>query len=123
VIDVGAVEEFTEGASRVVNVKDRELGIVLWDGQPYALRNLCPHMQGPLGDGVVAPRLCASSPLDRFGADRTAPVLVCPWHGWSFDIRSGEGVFEERRGPKRAFRYRVRRYDARIEDGRVLVDL
>jgi nitrite reductase (NADH) small subunit len=124
VIDVGALDEFEEGTARVVKAGDREVGIVIWDGKPYALRNVCPHMLAPLAEGVVAPRLCARSPLDRFDADRQAPVLVCPWHGWSFDIQTGEGVFAEPRGADRPkFRYKVRRYETRVEDGRVLVDV
>jgi nitrite reductase/ring-hydroxylating ferredoxin subunit len=121
--DVGALEDFEEGVARVVKLEDSELGIVIWDGRPHAVRNLCPHMLGPLAEGVVAPRLCARSPLDRFDADRNAPVLVCPWHGWAFDLHTGEGVFEESRGPNRRHRYKVKRYDAEIVDGRVLVDI
>lgn len=122
-IDVGALGDFEEGVARIVKVKNREVGIILWDGRPYALRNTCPHMLGPLAEGVVAPRLCAKRPLDRFEADREAPVLICPWHGWAFDIKTGEVVFEESRGQGNGrFRHKVRRYDAQIVDGRVLVN-
>jgi nitrite reductase (NADH) small subunit len=38
----------------------------------YALDGICPHSGGPLGQGAL------------HGA-----TLVCPWHAWEFDCRSG----------------------------------
>lgn len=122
-VDVGAVADFEDGVARVVRVADREIGVVVWDGEPFAVRNVCPHMFAPLAEGVVAPRLCSAGPLSALDADRGAPVLICPWHGWAFDLRSGQVAFGERRAPGAPpFRRRVRRYDARIVAGRVLVD-
>jgi len=43
------------------------------DGKFGALDNACPHQGGPLGESSV-----------KDGC------LQCPWHGWSFDARTGE---------------------------------
>jgi nitrite reductase/ring-hydroxylating ferredoxin subunit len=42
-------------------------------------------------------------------------VLRCPWHGWEFEISTGQS-FAERR-------IRARTYRTAIEDGRVVVYL
>ncbi len=56
---------------------------VIVDGQPVALCRrgdqvhavsaVCPHAGGPIADG-----------------DIDAGLVVCPWHGWSFDVTTGE---------------------------------
>ena len=42
-------------------------------GEVYALDGICPHAGGPLGQGALH-----------------GTTLVCPWHAWEFDCRSGE---------------------------------
>ena len=37
----------------------------------------------------------------------------CPWHGWIFDIRTGENPDADR--------YRVPTYDVAVEDGEIFV--
>lgn len=41
-------------------------------GETFVWSNVCPHKLGPLSEGTV----------------RNAEV-TCPWHEWSFDLRSG----------------------------------
>ena len=43
------------------------------DGEYYACTNTCPHMEGPLGEGRLE-----------------GHVLTCPYHGWQFDVRTGQ---------------------------------
>lgn len=65
--------EILNGASKVVDIAGRAVAIFNVDGTFVAIDNACPHMQGPLGDGAV---------IDGH--------VRCPWHGWMFDIVSGE---------------------------------
>jgi nitrite reductase/ring-hydroxylating ferredoxin subunit len=65
----------------------------------YAVGDACAHQGGPLADG----RLAGSR-------------LVCPWHGWMYDVRTGQCVFPQRGG-------RVPSYRARVEGDAVWVDL
>lgn len=51
----------------------KEVALFRIDDKVYALNNLCPHMQGPLGEGEVE-----------------EGVVTCPWHGWQFEVRTGE---------------------------------
>jgi nitrite reductase (NADH) small subunit len=39
----------------------------------FALDGVCPHAGGPLGEGTLA-----------------GTVVTCPWHGWQFDVTSGQ---------------------------------
>jgi nitrite reductase (NADH) small subunit len=42
-------------------------------------------------------------------------VLSCPWHGWQYDVRTGENEFD------RAIQLET--YEVRVEDGTVEVAL
>jgi nitrite reductase/ring-hydroxylating ferredoxin subunit len=79
----------------------------------YALANACTHQRGPLCRGTLSARLTASEPGATELDDET-PVLACPWHGWQFDVRTGPALWDER--------YAVHTYEARVGDGRALVE-
>lgn len=68
------VADIPEGKAILVHdQKEREIALFKVKGEIFALDNLCPHMGGPLAEGEI---------------DGTC--LTCPWHGWQFDVRSGE---------------------------------
>lgn len=68
------------------------------EGQLHAIDNVCPHRQGPLSQGWVEGK-----------------TIVCPWHAWAFDVRTG--LCEE---PEHA---QVRVYALRTEAEDILADL
>jgi nitrite reductase (NADH) small subunit len=39
----------------------------------HVLDGICPHAGGPLGQGTLQDG-----------------ILTCPWHGWQFDVRTGQ---------------------------------
>jgi nitrite reductase/ring-hydroxylating ferredoxin subunit len=47
--------------------------------QVHALQAFCPHLDGPLFEGS----LCDGE-------------ITCPWHGWRFDVATGERVDAQR---------------------------
>jgi 3-phenylpropionate/trans-cinnamate dioxygenase ferredoxin subunit len=55
-------------------------------------------------------------PGQEIDIEREGEILVCPWHGWEFDLATGCSLLD----PERV---RVRAYPARLEGGRVLVDM
>lgn len=67
------------GTSREVVVEDRIVAMFNVDGTLYALDGVCPHQGGPLGQGTLA-----------------GCVVTCPWHGWQFDVRSGQNQLNPR---------------------------
>lgn len=64
--------DLAEGAMIEVSVEGRALVVCRVDGQVHAFGGACPHAGGPLCDG------------DLQGAS-----VVCPWHGWTFNVRTG----------------------------------
>ena len=94
---VCGVDDVPEGGSHVVEVDDVAVAVFHIDGEYHALNNVCPHQGGPLGDGSVEDG-----------------CVYCPWHGWQFEIESGEHVH----GIKTATAY-----PTRVEDDQVLVRL
>jgi thiamine pyrophosphate-dependent acetolactate synthase large subunit-like protein/nitrite reductase/ring-hydroxylating ferredoxin subunit len=73
---VASVDELREGESKVVTAGTIQVALTLRGGGYGAIANECPHQGGPLGEG-------------SFDADG---CLSCPWHGWKFNARTGEGV-------------------------------
>jgi nitrite reductase/ring-hydroxylating ferredoxin subunit len=112
-VDLGPLEQFPEGCVSVVQAGRTEIGIVRWSGAVYAINNICAHQGGPLCHGVLAARLTALRPGD-LQLDESAPVIACPWHGWEFDLASGEAIWDPT--------MRIRTFPVRIADGRVLVE-
>jgi nitrite reductase (NADH) small subunit len=45
------------------------------NGVYSALDNVCPHRGGPLGQGMIE-----------------GSKVVCPWHGWAWDTKTGQAV-------------------------------
>jgi 3-phenylpropionate/trans-cinnamate dioxygenase ferredoxin subunit len=81
--------ELPPGSTRIVEVAGREIGLFNVNGQVYAVRNSCPHRAAPLCLGRLSGTTLPSEPYQYlYGHDGL--VLRCPWHGWEFDLASGE---------------------------------
>jgi nitrite reductase/ring-hydroxylating ferredoxin subunit len=104
---VATVEEIPPGGHKIVEIAGRSIGVFNLDGEFFALRNRCPHQGGPLCAGTQAGLVSSSRP-GEYQYSRAGEILRCPWHGWEFDIRTGQSWFD----PKRV---RVRRYEVAIE--------
>jgi len=95
--------------TRADNIPLREGRAVTLGGKPIAIFNLgdhfaavdnaCPHQGGPLCDGLVA-----------------GTVVVCPLHGWRYDLATGAAV----RASAPAC---LTIYPVRVEDGIVCLDI
>lgn len=69
---VAATDEVPDGGAIMVDAGGRAIALTHFEGQYGALDNACPHMGGPLGQGVI-----------EFG------FLVCPWHGREYHPLTG----------------------------------
>ena len=72
----GVAEAPAEGEVIEAEAQGVSLCLARVNGELSALDNWCPHRQGPLGQGWVE-----------------GNTVVCPWHAWSFDVRSGRSEF------------------------------
>jgi nitrite reductase/ring-hydroxylating ferredoxin subunit len=98
---VGKVAEFSDGDRKIVGRGGVEVGVFRWDQRFFAYSNYCLHQGGPACEGLVmhavedvilADKTCAGQ---RFSD--TNVNFVCPWHGYEYDMRTGEFVGDRRR--------------------------
>ncbi len=106
---IAEVGEIPPGDRKVVEIAGRSIGVFNVGGEFFALRNSCPHQGGPLCQGSVSGFVSSAGPGD-YHYSRRGEILRCPWHGWEFDIRTGQSWFDPRK-------VRVRRYDVHVEPG------
>lgn len=79
-------------------VADRVIALFNVDGKLYALDGVCPHQGGPLGQGALS-----------------GCTVTCPWHGWQFDVTSGQNQLSPRIVQPG--------FDVRVEDEWIVIDL
>jgi nitrite reductase/ring-hydroxylating ferredoxin subunit len=115
-VQVGLLSEFREGDPRIVCVDGREIALVLWRHEIYAIRNVCPHQSVSLAAGVVSESLTRGvGPFD-FTVDEREPVVACPRHRWRFRLRDGTCEADSKA--------RVKTYRVEIDAaGKVFLDL
>jgi len=97
----------------LVTVAGREIGVFNVGGEFFALANRCPHEGGPLCQGRIGPLIQSDGP-GSYRLERDKEFLRCPWHGWEFDIRTGQSWCD----PKST---RARQFQVTVEPGEKLV--
>ena len=98
-IRVTTAESIPRREGRAVSLGGRELAIFNLGDRFLAVENRCPHLGGPLADGIVSG--CA---------------VVCPLHAWRVRLDSGQ---VERPGGAAC----VRTFATRVEGDVVMVQL
>ena len=105
-----------------VRIQGREIGIFNVDGNLHAVLNRCPHRGGELCKGDVLGFVNAERP-GEVRLDATVKFIVCPWHGWEFDIETGESWYEGPRDIKARRRYRdARQFGLEVKRGSEVAD-
>src|ERR1700722_19609287 len=104
---VGRVSDFANGDRKIIDVNGKSIGVFRVDDQFYAIRNRCPHQWGPLCLGDFAPRAVSGGPGDVH-LDSGPPLIACPWHGWEYDLATGQSFMGPGRGNMAALSYDVR---------------
>lgn len=91
---VGRIDEFEEGGRRLLKCGDVEIGVFMIDGELHAWHNECAHRGGPVCQGRILKRV-----VERVESDGTVRMfqyhaedthIVCPWHGYEYNIKTGE---------------------------------
>jgi nitrite reductase (NADH) small subunit len=88
------------GAGKVMEAEVEGVGVCLANvnGELCALDNVCPHRQGPLGQGWIE-----------------GEAVICPWHSWAFNSKTGLADYPAHE--------RVDVFPLRVEGEDVLVDI
>lgn len=68
-LSLGPTERYAPGSGTLIDCSPEPLAVFNIDGNYFACGNRCPHAGGPLSDGFVR-----------------GTSVVCPWHGWDFDL-------------------------------------
>jgi NAD(P)H-dependent nitrite reductase small subunit len=98
-VRVADLAEVPEGRGALVEANGRAVAIFhAGGGRLYATSPLCPHEDGPLAEGWIE-----------------GDVVVCPWHGWDFELTTGRCRVDENLG--------IAVYDVRVREGAIEVDL
>ncbi|WP_455377338.1 Rieske (2Fe-2S) protein [Petrachloros mirabilis] len=74
-VRVAGTNDVKPGHGIVAESNGKTLAVFNVDGTFHVLDNDCIHRGGPLGEGEVE-----------------GHVVSCPWHGWQFDLTTGECV-------------------------------
>jgi len=74
-VEIAPASELSNGERLFVEVADKSIVIFNIAGTFFAIRDICTHDDGPLGDGD----------LEGFN-------VVCPRHGGEFDVQTGKAV-------------------------------
>jgi nitrite reductase/ring-hydroxylating ferredoxin subunit len=116
-IVLGPVSSFTDPGRKVVDIDGVEVGVFHLKGRFTAYENLCPHQGGPVCQGKIVPRVEEIVGADRrsngMSFSKTQTNIVCPWHGYEFDIATGCHQGDQR--------LRLRMIDVHVADGDVVL--
>jgi nitrite reductase/ring-hydroxylating ferredoxin subunit len=114
---VGKASDLPEGGRLLVNVGGREIGIFRVDGQVHAILNRCPHRGGQLCKGDILAFITSEGPGD-FRLEADAKYISCPWHGWEYDLHTGQSWYREPTDAKGPQRYRdARPFGVQVKSG------
>lgn len=108
---VARVDELSAGECKIVDIDGKSIGVFNVNGQYVAVLNLCPHELAPVCLGRVSGTTLPSPPGEyRWG--RNGEILACPWHGWEFDLLTGQCLTD---------RKRLLTYPVEVEDDTVYI--
>ncbi len=75
-IEIGVLDDIPKLGARVVETQDGNIAVFRTGNDDlYAIRDECPHKQGPLSQGIVS-------------GNRVA----CPLHDWKINLESGHAI-------------------------------
>jgi len=97
-VRVARLADLTPGQPQRAEIGGAAIVLARVGDQVFACGDTCAHKGGPLSGGRL-----------------TGARLACPWHGWMYDVRTGECVFPGRGA-------RVPTYPVRIDADEVFVE-
>ena len=86
---VATTSEIPPGTRKRVTVRGRAIAIFNVSGEFFGLFDRCPHQGAALCEGPLI-GLAQSSDPGEIEYTKLGEIIRCPWHGWEFDIRTGQ---------------------------------
>jgi nitrite reductase/ring-hydroxylating ferredoxin subunit len=98
-VRAAAVDAVAAGQLTLVELNGIRIVLAPVGDAVYACGDVCAHRGGPLSAGKLS-----------------AFRLACPWHGWIYDVRTGQCAFPGRGAS-------VPSYPVKVREGEVWVEL
>jgi nitrite reductase/ring-hydroxylating ferredoxin subunit len=109
----GRTAEIPPGSHKIVEIGGRQIGVFNVNGEFFGLLNRCPHGGAELCKGAVV-GLVQPQGVGEYAIARKGEFLRCPWHGWEFEISTGQSYCDPAR-------LKIRKYDVAVQRGDELV--
>ncbi|UTF55760.1 Rieske (2Fe-2S) protein [Natronosalvus rutilus] len=90
--EICPANELPPGERTLVQLGNIPVGVFNIEGEYHAMQNVCPHQLAPLCEGEVTGTTSAPA-VGEYEWECDGEIVRCPWHGWEFEISSGESVF------------------------------
>ena len=97
-VQLALLDDVPPGSAIHIHVGEGAVAICNVRGVLHAMDGTCPHAGGPLGHGALH-----------------GNTLVCPWHAWEFDCRTGLSDVDDE--------IKQATYPVKVEAGAIFVDL
>jgi nitrite reductase (NADH) small subunit len=97
-VKVCKTSDVKEGYGKSIEVNGKAVAVFNVEGNFYAINDICAHRGGPLGEGEL-----------------DGKTVICPWHGWRYDVTSGVNEFVPD--------LPAQKYEVKVEGDDVLVDI
>jgi nitrite reductase (NADH) small subunit len=97
-VKIGRLAHIPPGGLVHAEVAGGQYAVCNVGGRLYAVDGICPHAGGPLGHGALH-----------------GHFIVCPFHAWAFDCRTGQFEGNER--------VRLKTFTVLVEGDDVLIDV
>jgi nitrite reductase/ring-hydroxylating ferredoxin subunit len=96
---VGTMADFEQSGRVSAEIDGRSVTAFRCGDSFVAYENVCPHLGGPVCEGRIARKIdveiaADGEAVEHFSSDTFH--LVCPWHGYEFDLSTGVGYADSR---------------------------
>jgi len=75
---IGLLAELTENEGKRFEIDGHRIAVFRRGSLVVAVGDSCPHLGASLSDGYL-----------------DGGTVICPWHGWVFDLNTGVSLFDE----------------------------
>ena len=97
-VKVCPLDQLPPGSVTEVMLGDRAYAVMNVSGDIVCFNGTCPHAGGPLGQGTLQ-----------------GEMLVCPWHGWEFNGKTGVNDSDED--------VVLEPFPVKVESGEILIEV
>lgn len=119
-VSIGRYDDLRQKERVVLDIDGVSVGVYFVDDTIRAWHNVCPHSGGPVCQGKTVARTRqgvdeATGKSLGLTLDPASRMIVCPWHGFEFDMLTGRHAVDGKTG--------LRPVPVALEDGDVLLTL